>query len=306
MFDLPDTYKVDVKVALKDFIPNDLKPNDKKRIKDAVIIDFSTNEGTNALSELMKKKGIFNNPKNIEMIKYFLDIINDKNCIVLDFFSGSSSTADAIMQLNADDSGHRKFVMIQLPEECEKKSDAYKEGYKNICEVGKERIRRAGNKIKSEHPNADIDVGFKVFRAADTNIKWNSLMDMGQIDINQMETSPDTIDFVPGAKDVDIVYELMLRQNDVPLSSKIEQIFGGGYERTYLYADSYLVCLETKITNELIDKLAELDPLPIKFIFRDSAFQDDIALKDETFRRLKALIEKNHGLQKTTYTVEFL
>ena len=270
------------------------------------IIDFSTNEGTNALSELIKKKGIFNNPKNIEMIKYFLDIINDKNCIVLDFFSGSSSTADAIMQLNADDSGHRKFVMIQLPEECEKKSDAYKEGYKNICEVGKERIRRAGNKIKSEHPNADIDVGFKVFRAADTNIKWNSLMDMGQIDINQMETSPDTIDFVPGAKDVDIVYELMLRQNDVPLSSKIEQIFGGGYERTYLYADSYLVCLETKITNELIDKLAELDPLPIKFIFRDSAFQDDIALKDETFRRLKALIEKNHGLQKTTYTVEFL
>mgnify|MGYP001172624411 FL=1 len=167
------------------------------------------------------------------MIKYFLDIINDKNCIVLDFFSGSSSTADAIMQLNADDSGHRKFVMIQLPEECEKKSDAYKEGYKNICEVGKERIRRAGNKIKSEHPNADIDVGFKVFRAADTNIKWNSLMDMGQIDINQMETSPDTIDFVPGAKDVDIVYELMLRQNDVPLSSKIEQIFGGGV-RTYL------------------------------------------------------------------------
>ena len=189
------------------------------------IIDFSTNEGTNALSELMKKKGIFNNPKNIEMIKYFLDIINDKNCIVLDFFSGSSSTADAIMQLNADDSGHRKFVMIQLPEECEKKSDAYKEGYKNICEVGKERIRRAGDKIKSEHPDADIDIGFKVFRTADTNIKWNSLMNTGQIDINQMETSPDTIDFVPGAKDVDIVYELMLRQNDVPLSSKIEQIF---------------------------------------------------------------------------------
>ena len=107
-------------------------------------------------------------------------------------------------------------------------------------------------------------------------------------------------------KDVDIVYELMLRQNDVPLSSKMEKICGGGYERTYLYADSYLVCLETKITNELIDKLAEIDPLPIKFIFRDSAFQDNIALKDETFRRLKALIEKNHGMKKMTYTVEFL
>ena len=78
-----------------------------------------------------------------------------------------------------------------------------------------------------------MDIGFKVFRTADTNIKWNSLMNMGQIDINQMETLPDTIDFMPGAKDVDIVYELMLRQNDVPLSSKIEQIFGGGV-RTYL------------------------------------------------------------------------
>ena len=85
-----------------------------------------------------------------------------------------------------------------------------------------------------EYPDANIDIGFKVFRTADTNIKWNSLMDMGQIDINQMETSPDTIDFMPGAKDVDIVYELMLRQNSVPLSSKIEQIFGGGGVQTYL------------------------------------------------------------------------
>ena len=81
---------------------------------------------------------------------------------------------------------------------------------------------------------------------------------------------------------------------------------GGGYKRTYLYADSYLVGLETKVTNDLIDNLAELDRLPIKFIFRDSAFRDDIALKDETFRRLKALIEKNHGMHKMTYTVEFL
>ena len=87
---------------------------------------------------------------------------------------------------------------------------------------------------------------------------------------------------------------------------KSNRFSGGGYKRTYLYADSYLVCLETKITNELIDKLARIDPLPIKFIFRDSAFQDDIALKDETFRRLKALIEKNNGMQKMAYTVEFL
>ena len=250
---------------------------------------------------------LFQNPKDEEIIADIIEFtLSDNNAIIMDFFAGSSTTAHSVIEMNARDCGHRRFVMVQLPEKTEENSEAYKNGYKNICEIGKERIRRAGEKIKLEHSGADLDIGFKVFRTADTNIKWESLMNMGQIDINQMETSPDTIDFMPGAKDVDIVYELMLRQNDVPLSSKIEQIFGGGYERTYLYADSYLVCLETKITNELIDKLAELDPLPIKFIFRDSAFQDDIALKDETFRRLKALIEKNHGMHKMTYTVEFL
>ena len=99
-----------------------------------------------------------------------------------------------------------------------------------ICEIGKERIRREGDKIQSENLEADIDIGFKVFRTADTNIKWNSLMDMGQIDLKQLEYTPDQVDFMPDAKDVDIVYELMLRQKDVPLSSKIEQVFGGGVQ----------------------------------------------------------------------------
>lgn len=118
--------------------------------------------------------------------------------------------------------------MVQIPELCAADSIAKDSGYNNICEIGKERIRRAGDKIKQENPDADIDIGFKVFRIADTNIKWNSLMDIGQIDITQMETSPDTIDFMPNTKDVDVVYELMLRQRNVPLSSKIEHIFGGG------------------------------------------------------------------------------
>ena len=159
--------------------------------------------------------------------------------------------------------------------------------------------------IRKEYPNADIDIGFKVFRVADTNIKWNSLMDEGQLNLTQIETTPDQADFMPGAKDVDIVYELMLRQRDVTLSEPLEQLSDIG-KRTYLYASSFLVCLETEITEELIGKLAELDPLPIKFIFRDSAFKDDIALKDETFRRLKALVEKNAGTNKPTYTVEFI
>ena len=272
---------------------------------------FGKNLGTteSAKKELTNLIGVhgFETVKQVEVIKRLIYHGTEKDDIVLDFFSGSATTAHAVMKLNAEDEGHRKFVLVQLPEQTKTDSQAFSAGYKTICDIGKKRLIKAGENVMQEYPDAKIDIGFKVFRTADTNIKWNSLMDMGQIDINQMETSPDTIDFMPGAKDVDIVYELMLRQNSVPLSSKIEQIFGGGgYKRTYLYADSYLVCLETKVTNELIDKLAELDPLPIKFIFRDSAFRDDIALKDETFRRLKALIEKNHGMHKMTYTVEFL
>lgn len=97
----------------------------------------------------------------------------------------------------------------------------------------------------------------------------------------------------------------MLRQRNVALSETLELLSDIG-SRTYLYADSFLVCLETQITEELVEKLSELNPLPIKFIFRDSAFKDDIALKDETFRRLKALAEKNAGTNKLTYTVEFI
>jgi adenine-specific DNA-methyltransferase len=110
---------------------------------------------------------------------------------------------------------------------------------------------------------------------------------------------------MPDANDIDVVYEMMLRQRDIPLSETLETLTDIG-SRTYLYASSFLVCLETEITTELIEKISEIDPLPIKFIFRDSAFKDDIALKDETFRRLKALVEKNSGTNKPTYTVEFI
>ena len=265
-----------------------------------------TSSATSRLKGLMGE-ATFDTPKPLELIDRMLRMItfDDKEAIILDFFSGASTTAHAVMNYNLENGGNRKFIMVQLQEKTLENSEARKNGYSNICEIGKERIRRAGDKIKSEHPDADIDIGFKVFRTADTNIKWNSLMDIGQVDMNQLEYTPDLVDFMPEANDVDIVYELMLRQRDVALSESLEQLSDIG-SRTYLYASSYLVCLETQITEELVSKLAELDPLPIKFIFRDSAFKDDIALKDETFRRLKALIEKNAGTSKPTYTVEFI
>lgn len=156
-----------------------------------------------------------------------------------------------------------------------------------------------------EEPKQVPDIGFKVFRTADTNIKWNLYDELGQIDTATMAHTPDLADFTQGFTDIDVVYEVMLRQKDVPLSATLETLTDIG-RRTYLYGSAYLVCLETEITEAIIDKLAALDPLPIKFVFRDSAFKDDINLKDETFRRLKNLIERNAGNKKTTYTVEFI
>lgn len=247
----------------------------------------------------------FDSPKNPELLMLLCELSDCHDDVVLDFFSGSSSTADAVMRYNIAEKSNNKFIMVQLSELTDEKSDANKAGYRTICEIAKERIRRVGDKLKQEAVGFNLDVGFKVFRTDSTNIKWNSLMDVGQLNFEQIETTPDLVDFMPDANDIDIVYELMLRQRGVALSESLEQLSDIG-SRTYLYASSFLVCLETEITKELISKLAELDPLPIKFIFRDSAFKDDIALKDETFRRLKALVEKNAGTNKPTYTVEFI
>lgn len=272
-----------------------LSENDRVKATSAwTFKDVNSERGTEQFTELGFDKEDFLRPKPVGTIMRAIILATNKEDIVLDFFSGSGTTAQSLFMANIQDAANRKFILVQTNEEDN-----------NITDIGKERIRRAGDKIKSEHPDADIDIGFKVFRTADTNIKWNSLMDMGQVDMNQLEYTPDLVDFMPEANDIDVVYELMLRQRDVALSETLEQLTDIG-SRTYLYASSYLVCLETKITEELVAKLAELDPLPIKFIFRDSAFKDDIALKDETFRRLKALIEKNAGTNKPTYTVEFI
>lgn len=283
----------------------------------------NTEKGTLLVKDLFEGK-VFDYAKPMEMLMRICEMGSDidNSDIILDFFSGSSTTAHAVMKTNLADNGNRKFIMVQVNEPVETNTDAYNfltEHNKptNICEIGKERIRRAGEKIKAEIETANAqlklgeepkqvpDIGFKVFRTADTNIKWNIYNELGQIDTATMAHSPDLADFTYGFNDIDVVYEVMLRQKDVPLSSTLETLTDIG-SRTYLYGSAYLVCLETEITEALIDKLAALDPLPIKFIFRDSAFKDDINLKDETFRRLKNMIERNSGLTKKTYTVEFI
>ena len=260
------------------------------------------------VKNLFDNKKLFDYPKPVNFVKHLCSFFQDKNFLILDFFSGSATTAHAVMQLNAEDGGNRKFIMVQLPELCDEKSEAYKAGYKNICEIGKERIRRAGKKIQQENPDKQTDIGFKVFKIDDTTLNWEKSELEGKdlySNYNENNTEKDKLDFTPGFTDLDVVYEIMLRQEGLSLTSKIEQLTDIG-SRTYLVANSYLICLEENITEEIIKKLSELEPLPIKFVFRDSAFDDDIALKDESFRRLSALIDKNKGATKQVYTIEFI
>ena len=277
-----------------------------------------------------------NAKKPLKLLKRLLETItfDDKDSIILDFFSGSATTAHAVMQLNNEDNGNRKYIMVQLQEDLKNNleqavQDKDKKVIKKsieflkeidkpllLSEIGKERIRRAGEKIKQEieeynlnlklgeEPKKVPDIGFKVFKVDDTNIKWYDLENFNE-DGQYSFDDPDSLDFVLGSNDIDIVYEIMLRQNDVPLSERLEVLTDIG-NRTYLYASTYLICLETEITEEMIEKLASLEPLPIKFVFRDSAFKDNISLKDETFRKLRSLIERNSGESKVSYRVEFI
>ena len=272
--------------------------------------------GTNELKKLFDNIKIFDYPKSVNMLKYLVSIGMNKGDLMIDFFSGSATTAHAVMQLNSEDNGNRKYIMVQLPETTDEKSESFKAGYKNIAEIGKERIRRAGEKIKQEieeynlnlklgeEPKKVPDIGFKVFKVDNTNIKWYDLENFNEESQYSFD-DPDSLDFVLGSNDIDIVYEIMLRQNDVPLSESLEVLTNIG-NRTYFYASTYLICLETEITEEMVEKLASLDPLPIKFVFRDSAFKDNISLKDETFRKLRSLIERNSGESKVSYRVEFI
>ena len=299
---------------------NDYKIIKINRTKPLSTLEFIENKYSNdnakKIIEEILGKGIFEYTKPVELLKKIIEFSTRNNNLILDFFSGSATTAHAVMQLNSEDNGNRKYIMVQLPETTDEKSEAFKAGYKNIAEIGKERIRRAGEKIKQEieeynsnlklgeEPKKVPDIGFKVFKVDDTNIKWYDLENFNEESQYSFDV-PDSLDFVLGSNDIDIVYEIMLRQNDVPLSESLEVLTDIG-NRTYLYASTYLICLETEITEQMVEKLASLEPLPIKFVFRDSAFKDNISLKDETFRKLRSLIERNSGESKVSYRVEFI
>ncbi len=230
----------------------------------------TTEQAGNLLSQIFDGVKIFDYPKPVDLIIYLSNFICDKYDIILDFFSGSATTAHAVMQLNAEDGGNRKFIMVQLPEPCDEKSEAYKAGYKNICEIGKERIRRAGDKIKAE-TGADIDYGFRVFKVDDSNMNdiYYSVAELSQT------TLASTLDNIkPDRSALDLLFGCLLDWG-LPLSMpyKSEQL-GGCTVHTYNEGD-LLACFDMDIPEEALVELAKRQPL--RAVFRDSCFADSPA-----------------------------
>lgn len=223
------------------------------------------------LKNLFDGKAFFDYPKSVDLIKRCLQLYTSKDCFVLDFFSGSATTAHAVMQLNAEDGGHRKFIMVQLPEQTGEKSEAYKAGYKNICEIGKERIRRAGAKIKEENGlTAQVfDVGFRVLKLDSTNMK--------DVYYNPADFEPSLFDSVTDnikedRTPEDLLFQVMLELG-VLLSSKIEESTIGG-KRVFNVADGFLIaCFDDNVTDETVKAIAQQKPYYA--VFRDSSMATD-------------------------------
>ena len=222
------------------------------------------------LKELLGNKGIFSNPKPVEFVKILNQISTNinGNDIILDFFSGSSTTAHAVMQLNAEDGGNRKFIMVQLQEPCDEKSEAFKAGYKNICEIGKERIRRAAKKIAEENPNAKFDGGFRVFKVADSNMKdvYYAPADYNQSLLDKLESN-----IKEDRTDLDLFFGCILDWGlPLNLSYTSETIENCS---VHTYSDNALIaCFNDNIPESVIKEIAKRKPLRV--VFRDSSFAD--------------------------------
>lgn len=218
-------------------------------------------------------ENLFDTPKPSKLISYLITISGvEKDAIILDFFSGSATTAHAVMKLNAEDGGHRKFIMVQLPEKTDEKSEAYKAGYKNICEIGKERIRRAGRKIKEDAgltAPADLDIGFRCLRLDESNMKpvYYTPDEIGQQDLFSLVDNVKE-DRTPE----DLLFQVMLDLG-VLLSSPIEvkEIAG---KKVFNVADGFLLaCFDHDVTEETVKAIAQMKPYYA--VFRDSSMAND-------------------------------
>ena len=249
---------------------------------------YSTDVATKEYRAIMGRVE-FSNPKPVAMIKDLIEYATNPNeqSIIMDFFSGSATLAHAVMQLNAEDGGNRRFICVQIPELCEDDTDAYKEGYKNLCEIAEERLRRTGKKILEENAQTELgdeekkplDVGFKVFKLDDSNIKsWDSApIEDTQIDIfyERLNSMIDTVKH--DRTDMDVVYEVMLKMG-IPLDVEV-QYMEINDKIVYIVGDFLLmICLGKDITAEDIEGMAQY--APAKIICAEAGFADDSALSN--------------------------
>lgn len=241
---------------------------------DTLLLDDigTTAKGAIALKNMDMGK-VFDYSKPIELIRYFAYLCTSEEDIIFDFFSGSATTAHAVMQLNAEDGGNRKFIMVQLPEETDEKSEAYKVGYKNICEIGKERIRRAGAKIKEENKDKEgienLDIGFRVLKLDSTNMK-DVYYNPEDYNYNIFDKLTDNIKEDRTPKD--LLFQVMLDLG-VLLSSKIEETIIDG-KKVFNVADGFLIaCFDENVTEQTIKAIAQKKPY--YFVMRDSSMAND-------------------------------
>jgi len=239
--------------------------------------DIITNikNGDSEVQALFDNNRYFDFPKSVDLLKVILSSVEKKDSIILDFFSGSATTAHAVMQLNMEENGNgggygcRRFIMVQLPEPCDEKSEAYKAGYKNICEIGKERIRRAAKKIAEENPNAKFDGGFRVLKLDSSNMK-DVYYNPSEFQPNLLDSLADNIkeDRTPE----DLLFQVMLDLG-ILLSGKIEETVIGG-KKVFNVEDNYLIaCFDENVTEETITAIAKQKPY--YFVMRDSSMASD-------------------------------
>ena len=261
-----------------------------------------TRTGKTEVAELFDKVAYFSFPKPTKLIKYLLSIASSEDSLILDFFSGSATTAHAVMQLNAEDGGKRKFIMVQLPELCDDKSDAYKAGYKNICEIGKERIRRAGTKILQEvvtgAGRADgtgygmgmptnenemayitqnvIDVGFRVLKLDSSNMQ-DVYYNPSAMTQSLLDTTIDNVK--PDRTPIDLLFQVMLELG-VELSAKIKEKQISGKKYYVVNGNDIIACFDDDLNNEVITEIAKLQPLYA--VFKDKSFvTDSVGINNE-------------------------
>ena len=257
----------DGKVYIKHYYNKDEDQNRYRREKNW-LDEYLNTKGTISLNETMNIKGIFDNPKPVELIKLLIEMSTKENDIILDFFSGSSTTAHAIMNLNSEDNGKRKYIMVQLPEDCMETTEANKHDFKTICDIGEERIRRAAKKIKEE-TNANIDYGFRVYKIDSSNMKdvYYKPSELNQEQLELFETN-----IKDDRTSEDLLTQVILDLG-LTLDLKMEEKNILGNKVYFVDNNSLVACFDDDLNINIIDEICKHKPL--KVVFKDNSFEND-------------------------------